>query len=251
MKDLSLVNSIEPKMSDREPTSLTPECDGSWTCSRMELRGWLARNAPPLADLYSGAVMLLHDQRFPGRFRFIAHAVREIRNRLPDAISGRTSSGRFNWKDRLDALAENWARYKLPFDGALPGLTFIGAAEPDSSGPGQASLPVPVVRQMATLLGDHREAREKPREAAMRLFEACAPENCQLRDSLRPVVDQWFNVTEWFVSKAHSPGVAGASHDEASLRYHFELFERTLNALVGRFFATAADLDEILEEANS
>jgi hypothetical protein len=216
----------------------------------MELHGWLIRNAPSLAELYQGSVTLLYESRLPGRVRFVAHAVREIRNRLPDVLSG-PRGGRFNWKDRLDNLVTLWTEYKLPLDEALPGLTFMSDPEPDLRGPKQVSLPVPVIRRVARLLKDHAETREKPLEAATRLFEACAPENQQLRESLRPLVEQWIEVTNWFVPNVHDSGKTDAEVDETVLRRHFELFERTLVALVGRFFATARELDEILEEANS
>jgi hypothetical protein len=50
-----------------------------WTPRRRELREWLRRNAPSLAELYEGAVSLLFDVPIPGYTRFVAHAVREIR----------------------------------------------------------------------------------------------------------------------------------------------------------------------------
>jgi hypothetical protein len=221
-----------------------------WSPARAELHGWLVRNAPSLAELYEGSVTLLYESRFPGRVRFVAHAVREIRNRLPDVLSG-PRGGRFNWKDRLDKLLTIWMQYNFPLDDALTGLTFLNHPEPDLSGPKQVLLPVPIMRSVVRLLRDHADAREKPLEAATRLFEACAPENRQQREGLLPLVRQWIEATNWFVRNAHDSGKTDAEVDERTLSSHFELFERTLVALVGRFFTTARELDEILEEANS
>ncbi|MFI5394325.1 MAG: hypothetical protein ACHQ9S_02230 [Candidatus Binatia bacterium] len=235
-----------------EPPAMSQplEVAGCWTPPRLELHGWLTRNAPSLAELYRGAVTLLYDSPLPGRVRFIALAVREIRNRLPDVISGAKGGGRFNWKDRLDHLVRLWTQQKLPLDETLPGVTFSDPG-PDLHGPKQVSLPVPIMRAIARLLKDHAETREKPLEAATRLFETCAPENQQLQESLRPVVKHWIEVTEWFVPNAHDTGKMDADVDETLLRRQFELFERTLVALVGGFFVTVRELDEILEEANS
>lgn len=53
---------------------------------QVELVGWLENNAAALAPLYRGALALAMLDSFPGRAHFIAHAIREIRNRLPGAL---------------------------------------------------------------------------------------------------------------------------------------------------------------------
>ena len=64
-----------------------PAENALWTRNRRELLEWLGRNAPLLAELYEGAVSLLYGSRIPGFSRFVSHAVRELRNRLPKVIS--------------------------------------------------------------------------------------------------------------------------------------------------------------------
>src|SRR6266511_1972358 len=93
--------------SDTSPSAnaLLASC---WTPVRLEIRSWLSRNAPPLAELYEGAVRLLYVNLLPGRVRFISHAVREIRNRLPGVISGEEGSQYLHYKNRLDDLAKLW-----------------------------------------------------------------------------------------------------------------------------------------------
>jgi hypothetical protein len=90
-----------------------------WTESRRELKEWFGKNAPPLGELYEGARRMVFDSTFPGRTRFVAHAVREIRNRLPDVITG-TTSRRFEWVNRLDVLARKWQKAGLSVDGSSP-----------------------------------------------------------------------------------------------------------------------------------
>ena len=58
-----------------------------WRPERIELFGWLENNAPALAPVYRGALALAVLDSFPGRVHFVAHAIREIRNRLPSALS--------------------------------------------------------------------------------------------------------------------------------------------------------------------
>lgn len=224
-----------------------PDC---WTPRRIELRAWFEqRKASSLGELYEGAVKLVSGDRVPGWTRFVAHAVRDIRNRLPDVISGAKSGGSLQYKNRLDGLAREWRSSGLPTDGSFPGTVLGAAGEP----PATPDVPVPrrVYMEVASLVRDHLATREKPAEAAARLFEAIAPENQPLRDSLRPIITHWITVTEWFVEKAHDSGRTDGDRDEAEFRNKFELFETILVALVGQFFGTVKELDEILEATNS
>jgi hypothetical protein len=66
-----------------------------WTDRRLAILEWLESAAPSLAELYQGAVQLLDDPGFPGRLRFIAHGVRDVRNRLPDVVAGFERPARF------------------------------------------------------------------------------------------------------------------------------------------------------------
>lgn len=223
-----------------------PDC---WTSRRIELRGWLQRNAPSLAELYEGGVRLISVTPVPGRARLVAHAVREIRNRLPDVISGVKSGALLQYKNRLDALARVWERSGLPVDGSLPDTTVRLTGDP----PETPDIPIDrrVLLEVAGLVRDHMTVREKPQDAAIRLFEAIAPENRALRDSLLPVIRQWLSITEWFVGRAHDSGQTDADGDETEFRAKFELFESILAALVRGFFSTVRELDEILEDTNS
>jgi hypothetical protein len=154
------------------------------------------------------------------------------------------------YKNRLDDVARQWQRAGFKLEGAA-----AGGSGDASDAPGSLTAYVPVPRHLflgiQTLVRDHEDARERPEEAAIRLFESCAPENRGLRDTMRPLVLKWLEVTEWFQRKAHDSGrldmdVAG----EDDLLAHFKLFEATLGALVRGFFATIEGLDEILEDAN-
>lgn len=89
-------------MQDDMPFSLT-HVETYWTEPRQELRAWFQRNAPSLGELYEGALRMFFAPEFPGRVRFVAHAVREIRNRLPDAIAGPKIGGTFQWINKLSA----------------------------------------------------------------------------------------------------------------------------------------------------
>ena len=226
-----------------------------WTPERSELRTWLRRNAVPLADLYEGAVLLLFEVHVPGGPRFIAHAVREIRNRLPDAVSGTRTPGNLNYKDQLDNIVKRWKKAGFPIDGRIGSFPVIQ----NSSGSQVAEIPLPrdIVSLVAKLIADHEETRIKPEEAATRLFVGAAPENERFRDALRPAITQWLDITGWFMKQTHDPGTGvsiEASVDRGELQTKFSLFETTLLSIVrgfSTFFETTDALDEILEDTNS
>lgn len=218
-----------------------------WTESRLELRAWFRRNAASLGELYEGALRMVFDQRFPGRTRFVAHAVREIRNRLPDVITNTKTGGTFPWKNKLDDLTKEWKNAGFTLDGSMPANITVGQTTPSPNVPITPRL----FQRIISLLSDHLAAREKPEDSAIRLFVGITPGNQILRDALRPIVFHWLDVTEWFVKRVHDSGAQDISIDEADFVYRFELFEMTLGALVRAFFRTVDGLDEILEDANS
>jgi hypothetical protein len=193
---------------------------------------------------------MLVENSLPGRSRFIAHAVREVRNRLPEVVSGMRSGPGFQWKQRLDELGVAWARAGFPRDGSLPMTATLESGAPGLQSP-DVSIPRHLFLLIAQVLNDHSLAREKPKEAATRLFEGCAPENKQIRETLGPIVHQWLDVTDWFVSKTHDSGHPDNDHDWKEIGDRFTLFETTLAALLGQFFSTIGGLDEILDDANA
>lgn len=79
-----------------------------WTTDRLKILEWLQEQAPPLAQLYEGAVCLVFEQPIPGKLRFVAHAVREIRNRLPDYISSGNGHKRLEYTKEVERLLEIW-----------------------------------------------------------------------------------------------------------------------------------------------
>ncbi|HEY7494771.1 MAG TPA: hypothetical protein VIH59_27185 [Candidatus Tectomicrobia bacterium] len=105
--------------------------------------------------------------------------------------------------------------------------------------------------EISDLIQIHAETRSRPEEAALRLFEAVALENQGLREALRPIIRQWLSVTDWFMGNAHDSGRIDEDCDEHRLQGQFDLFEATLYGLVGQFFSTVGELDEILEDTNS
>jgi len=211
------------------------ERDARWTRNRRELAEWLSGISPSIAEPYQGAVELLFHRPVPGFSRFVSHAVREIRDRLPQEISGLEAVGRLDYKSRMDELATLWKRAAPGVDGKP---SQAGSEQRGAVAPGVV-VPKRLAMKISALVEDHERARERLRDAAMRLFEGVAPRNQKYRDSVRPVVLQWMEVGNWFMERTHESGSQDADFDVYELRKKFELFESTLLAIsraVAAFF---------------
>jgi hypothetical protein len=234
------------EVSELPPFERTSPFEVPMSIFRLELKAWLGRNAPSLEELYEGALCMLYSQAFPGRTRFIAHAAREIANRLPEAITG-IKNERFEWQNKLDTLLKSWERAGFAIDGSLPET--VTAANPSPS----TEFPVPrrFMQEMAKLLSEYALIRETNQARARRLFEGVDTQVQGSREALVPIVTQWLEVTNWFVNAAHDSGRRDTTLSKGELEQRFELFETTLGALTREFFKTIGELDEILEKTNS
>lgn len=219
-----------------------------WTPLRRDLRSWFERNAPSLGELYEGALRMIFAEAFPGRVRFVAHAVREIANRLPDVIAGPKAGGTLQYKNRLDDIAKIWKGHGLPLDGSVPTTVRKDDALPSNH---DIPVPYPVFQKVVSLVRDHERTRETRSEAARRLFLAIDPNNRISEATLRPRIENWSKTTEWFVEHVHDRGQKDAEMSGDELKNRFDSFELALSAMVSEFFKTVEALDEILEQANS
>src|SRR5215211_6692184 len=98
------------------PRSSAASC---WTAKRLRLLDWLQRTAPQLAPVYAGAVTMAFDGDFPGRLVFVWHAIREIRNRLPDASAGEVPSSSLQYGDLVGEVRQCWIEDGWPDAGAI------------------------------------------------------------------------------------------------------------------------------------
>ena len=230
-----------------KPKDPAPPAAADWTGRRLVIRDWLLRTAPSLAELYEGAVVLLDEDSLPGRTRFIAHAVREIRNRLPEVVSGVTVKTRLEYPRRVGELADLWQKVG-PSAADLDGLSETDARNVTDST--SIQIDVRLARGIDILIGDHLKTHIRRVESARRLFQALAPENPSVSPWLEPAIRQWLNITEWFVKIVHASKKVDNDFDTSVLKRNFELFEVALASLVGRFYGPVDELDEILEDTN-
>jgi hypothetical protein len=220
--------------------------EAHWSQARLELRDWLRRTSPSLAELYEGAVHLIYYSRPPGWTRLVCHAIREIGNGVPEAFTGE-KAGMLPHTTRVQRIRELWEGFGLPMDASVPGQLLKGSVEALT----EVRIPADIYQQFAELIMDHAASWQSRRKLATKFFATIAGQDAEAQKALRPHVEQWVTIIQWFVNHAHDDGDVDASFDVREIETKFELFETTVLAVIRGFFSTTDALNEILAEANS
>lgn len=222
------------------PTTTEIPASTVWAPQRLELLQWFRKAAPGLAEAYAAAVELSEKEPFPGISQFLAHALRDIMNRLPDAVAAKAE-----WMDAsraLDRVRVSWVRAGLPLSATLQ--------EDAGDTPPVPDVPIPreLYGEIQDVLREHGKASERSEESARRVFRILLPPGA----AVSPVVTkEWIHVRKWAASKAHFNHAAPRDTDWNECRSRLGQLETLMRGLIGPFFAISRELDEILEAANS
>ncbi len=227
----------------------------TWTPRRQELYEWFVRQAPSLAEAYKGAVYLVAQRQFPARVHFIAHAVRDIADRLPFVLDGELESDRVPYECVFDTILgtlnegprdrhlNRWPSEKELADGDVAQTT---AAENHNA----VLIPRNVYQELDKLMQHHRRRRDQPKRSAL-LFRALLRIDPRSSAASKRLVRAFDHECKWFMKKAHLPREPFSAVSDSELERRFERFETMLHSFVGRFFTQTRELDEILRQANS
>jgi len=100
----------------------------------------------------------------PGRVHFIAHAIREICNRLPGALGPKVKRHDAGYEPLTDKIRDQWLAEGLPENGRL---RISDESVPPASGPLRQEVSVELLESVGRLITDHNEAKAN-REARER-----------------------------------------------------------------------------------
>jgi hypothetical protein len=192
----------------------------------------------PLAQLYEGALLMLERHQPPGWSRFVAHAVREICNRLPDLIVG-DSAARTNYRELVGPVAGLWETEKPPA-GTTSETALHSAPEPWPISPALVEL-------LNALLDGHRAPDRAQNERAGRLFRALYGDETV---DVGLAVEQWRAAHGWAVGGCHDHSRPDGEIELAEVREQFQLFEGALGVAVRSFRDTMKEIDDLLDQAN-
>ena len=230
---------------DDLPASTGPDGVGEtwWTSERRALVEWLDTHAPALTPLYRGALSLAMRDSFPGRAHFIAHAIREIRNRLPGALGPEVECLGAGYEQVTDKIQRRWIEEGFREDGSLVSLKESVAT---ASGPGYFEVSFEFLASVGRLIENHtaaqmnRKARERSGFGALGEYD----------QSPQHVVENWNNLfpdAQGFAHARDKPLPEGA---DAEWVEHFLRFEQYLMVVQKHSYENLDELDTLLRKAN-
>ena len=218
-----------------------------WNDQRISILEWLTGRSGRLGELYVSAIE--HAFETPprqARILMLAHAVREIGNRLPEEISD-------SYEQRSDTtgVLENFVK---GFEKIIPPPE---QTEEDPSQPEETSRQGPRSSGRTTIIsGDffdllkevatkHRESIGRQRRNAIAMFQAVFPDASERE--LLPQVDLWLKVLRSGPNFAH---VGDGDPKWETVLAWFEKFEDCLIPLSAKFFDIFEQVDDLLGKAN-
>lgn len=232
---------MAPTLSPTQPMPANdPHGEEWWTPERAKLHRWLRERAAHLAPIYLAALRMAMDESFPGRVHFVAHAIREIRNRLPHAVAGVEKRGP-SYQVLTTKLRTKWEDEGLPSDGSLP---LAEGLEPSVSGPGY-EVSLGLLRAVADLVLANTRSSGNNRRQARRLFETIWGE-----PSPAYVINRWFHKESWVNKYMHVDDKPHVPEADTEVVDVFESFEAVLISISSRSYESLEALDEILASAN-
>lgn len=167
---------------------------------------WLKANAPALAPVYDGAVRMIQEPEFPGRVHFVAHAIREIMNRLPDAFITKDQKSKVGYRELVDKVKTSWVPTKLGDD--------------------QIIISTECSNNIETLFEAHRVPNESNRSRAEQLFQI-------IIDNIQPaytdMIDLWMLTRRGGEEKTHVSSPKNPT-PEGSIVEHFNNLEKILKS---------------------
>lgn len=193
--------------------------------NRRRILEWLKAKAPALAPVYDGAVRMILEPEFPGRVHFIAHAMREIMNRLPDIYAeDGESSGYTNYPKLANAIADHWS--------------------PSISDSDQVMISIKCADAIQDLVKRHQAIPNKTRAKAIRLFKKSISTEPPIY-----TIELWESTRKWAASKTHVGITNHELEDNELITKHFDNLDTLLRAILNRSYENMDELDEVLESS--
>jgi hypothetical protein len=215
----------------------SPQNPSTFSPRRQELLQWFRTNAKPLSEAYDGALRLLDHVTFPGRVHFIAHAVRDIADRLAFVLDPHLDSSRVQYENEMDWIADNWSAIQT-----------VEAADGEADTE-TVMIDYQVATRIDALVQAHRGRRQRPSNYEL-LFQYLMRHEPNRADVNRRLVSDFKKTREWFMKLTHLRDKEAPHVDEDEMQLQFRRFETMLHSFVGDFFTGTAEIDEILRQAN-
>lgn len=206
------------------------------TADQIAILKWLRERAPSLAEMYESAVSLMQHP-LPARVRLVSHCVRDITNRLPEAVANSTIRKNEEYGPLVDRVVSVWPA-------SDPQLLQTHTPE----APPTVSIPRAAYVAVSTLVRAHAAGSRGHEQKLQLLFSAGDDAATSL---IGPAIHRFRDLSKWFNKNAHDRLIVDAELcTEEELQSKFRGFERALFALTGEWVHVQDELDDLLGEAN-
>jgi hypothetical protein len=172
----------------------------------------------------------------------MAHALRDMRNRLPNAIAGSVKGSKTEYSVLAAQVTQCWREDGLPGDGSSP---VPAGHEASAEGPARLEVSATLIAAVGELVSGHLAIEPRKKESARRLWEAIGGQ---------PVPDYavriWLDATNRAEKFAHLREKPLTAEDEEEFEQIFNPCERALVAMANKSYENMDEIDAILDFAN-
>ena len=219
------------EIGEHEPTDSQGRLsEDYWTLERLDLYRWLSLRAPEVANTYAGALFIMEsDYPIPGREHFVAHAAREIWNRLVELVLG--PDGSPGAADRFDRIVTKW-RF----------------AEEYTSCDNGVNVPCSVFKTVDRNVREYN-SRETPRQKNIQMLREMIGSSVP-EEELKLEAKNLSDTSREFVRAAHL-SINERVVDWQELVDAFGYIERVVRATARPSTSIRREIDELLDEANN
>ena len=217
---------------------------------KRQLHDQLEQISPELAKLYLGAVLLLGDETNPASVYFVAHAAREIANKLPEYL-GAPKVVRIDYPKHLSRITSLWLE---AFPVPIPDVSNTSSISPTiESAPVRTELTIS--QALHDLIGQLiRESAATTESYAMRarlMIQGRQPKATVLPEGhITLVTKRWKANRDALLSFVHFRSDDKPPPALSECRRHFETLEHHLFSLLADFYDSMEELDGLLDQAN-
>lgn len=191
---------------------------------------------PVFAEAYKGAAILL-SQKPSGYISFVAHAGRDLMNRLATTVAG-IKSERVQYQQHIDKLQSNWQDEWRFSDDLSPKVVENGHL-----------IPIHVCQRITTLIEEHKSGRIRNSESDGLFFSTFL--DYSDRDKIPSnFLSEWKAAKDWFLGHAHLREKSFRAETDGDLVKHFNCLDGYLYIAASSQYERLKALNEILDATN-
>lgn len=191
---------------------------------------------PIFAEIYKGALHLLNEKP-PGYITFVAHAGRDLMNRLAATVSG-IKAGKVQYEQHVDGFQDEWKN-----EWGVKGFNRISTTESGHL------IPYDTCQKVKNLIDEHKRGRLRSSEAD-NLFFATFLDYEDKEKIPKNFLKEWNAAKEWFLAHAHLRKKKFDEDVSSKVVRHFQTLDGLLYVAASSEFERIRDIHDILEETN-